>query len=363
MFIVTCPNCSRPSPVSLAAAQSIACEACGFTGAPSEGVAEQLRAAAAMVKGIDANARQLSGIQRRAASASGCLGALVIGGFILLMIPAVIFAGIGLWLLTTGEASALMTLSVLAMFFLPLFILLVVGVPMILALRKARTRLRRAASAEPPEREGGAARCRLCGAELMSSSEAVVRCDFCETDNVVDPETLKTLGRAHQTEVDGLRESIESRARQVRSASLQASLAFLVVSVLAPLAVVVLFVVSAFVLSSIEQPANESYRYALVPTEQGTCVARVYEHATEGWVLNFGTTPPVGFSSISTRPTLDGLEVLSTGDLVGRRLVGRTADGERVTGIAERAHSDALGADNALVVNGHSLSVSGMCLE
>jgi hypothetical protein len=95
MYVVTCPGCARPSAVSLAHPDMMACDACGYRGPIPEDAARSLRAAVAMIRGLDARGRQLSAVQRRALHSSGCTVAIVVALFLVLLLPAMGLAVFG----------------------------------------------------------------------------------------------------------------------------------------------------------------------------------------------------------------------------------------------------------------------------
>jgi len=341
------------------------CTSCGYSGPVSPEAAQRLHAASALVRGLSTRERQLSGLQRKAIKSSGCLTALLIGVLVVLAIPALGFAVCGVALVSTEEGAATTSFgaSFLVTVFTPLVVLLVFGIGGMTWLRRSRKALRLAAAAEPPSQQGGAARCRLCGADLPSSNDPVVRCAFCESDNLVDPQLLGQIATSQHAALNDYQQVVGTKTTAVSKALKNATFAIVMAVIVGPFSVVALFLTMGFVLSSIESPPDLDDQYGLIPTPGHTfCAASVYQHSEGDWIVNFWDYPPEGMEAFTRRPTLDGLQIVDANHFRGRRVSGRTKDGEVVTGTVERVHSTHLGVRNYAVVQGESVDIASLCL-
>ena len=365
MYVITCPTCAKETPVSLVSTEGMTCTSCGYTGPASPEAIARLQAAAALVRGLGSRERQLSGVQRKAMQSSGCLTALLVGVLVALMIPALLFAILGVSIISSGdgEVPTMFGISFIVTVCAPVLVLLVFGVGGLLWLKKSRRALRLAAAAEPPAHPGGAARCRMCAADLPGSQDPVVRCQFCESDNLVDRELLGKMSTTRHAALDDYQQVVASKSGAVRKAVVSATLAIVMAVVVGPIAVVVLFIGSALILGNIEASARLDHQYGMIPTPGGQlCAGSVYQHAEGDWIVNFWDAPPPGVEAFTRRPTLDGLNVVDANWFLSRQVSGKNEDDQPVTGTVERVHSTHLGARNYAVVEGQSLEIIGICM-
>lgn len=358
MLSTACPQCGRPAQLSLAAPDRLACAACGFAGAPPPDVQRRLASAAQILQSIGARERQLSAQQQRALGSSrgAALGYWLTTGIV--SIPLFGCGALGAVIALGGKQASLsgaaFSLAPLALFALSA----VIGQRWV---SKRYAALRVACAALPPPAPGQPAGCHVCGAPLVSGASAVARCGFCHADNVVAPDALAAAAASRGASVTDFEAEVKREATLARSVAKQATFAILASAVGAPFSTVVLFLVAAFVLLKIEAPIDLSYRYALVQTDAGRCLAHVYPRKDGKWLLGFGSRPPAGKPSIEVRDRADDLPPVALADLAGKRVLA--GPGNRPpAGVIERVHGNQW-AGNHAVIAGSDHAVEGLCLD
>lgn len=276
MLVAECPRCGRPTPARLASPDVLTCPACGWNGPPEADAAAHLTAARDALVNGDARARQMSAAKRRALTRNdGLVFALV---FAACSVPSVaILAAMARdyarWHATSERRGGLVTV---ALVFAAMWL---VGA---LALRGVRARqraLRAACAATPPVRVGGAARCRLCGADLPAT-DAVTRCAYCGADNLADPALTRSLdvGRGH--DVARWREVLDADARILSRATADANAVLFGAALLVPIAFAFAIGSLTVLVAKIERPVDDDARYVSVATRGGECVGRLPSDAT-----------------------------------------------------------------------------------
>jgi len=357
VYVTNCPGCSKPSPVSIAWPDRLVCDACGYDGPMPEATAARLRAAGESLHRLDASHRQLSRGQRAALS-SGCLSAGIYGALACVLgIPALCSMSCGIYFVLDYERA-----DPGALFFaVSGALVLVVTVACAAWITRTRDKLRLAASATPPPVAGAPARCRACAAPLAAGTEAVVRCEFCGADNLVAPEVL---GRVVQQRVEvlaGFEERVAADAGDVRRAALRAVAALVVTFVVTPFLVFAGTVVVLVVQSYVERPPHE-FRYAIVDTEAGRCVARLTP-AGGGYDLTYAYPPVESMPTTFHRDTLDGVEVVALRRLVGRRVTWRDTGSEELnTERIGRIYGTYAGDHNYAELGFSRRPIAGLCL-
>lgn len=358
MLTSACPQCGRPIPLSLATPDRVTCAACGFAGASPPDVRGRLAAAARILQSIHARERQLTGQQRRALTSSR--GA-AIGYWLttaLVGLPLLACGGLGTFLALEGKQASL---SGAALALAPLALFVIAAVLGQRWVNRRYSALRIACAALPPAGPGQPAACHVCGAPLAQSTSAIARCGHCAADNVVAPDALAAAAASRATAVSDFEGAVRREATLTRSVAKQATLAIVVSAIGAPFFTVAVVFVGAVVLSMIEGPVDATYRYGVVETGGGKCVAHVYPRADGKWLLGWGARPPAGKPSIEVRDTADDLPAMSANDFVGKRVRAGT-DNRPPAGVIERVHGNRL-AGNGAVIAGRSWTIEGLCLD
>ncbi len=357
LYTVHCPQCDRPASVSLARPESIDCDACGYSGRLPDDVTGRLRHASDVVKGLDAGSRQLSSSQRRALTSSLSQVGKFVAVSVLSGIPSILFllGGLSMLLLDPpfwfGFAAAAT----------PSAILFLTTILAFTRIRQGRRALVEASMAVPPAAEGQPASCRLCGAPIETSTRAVVRCDWCMTDNLVTGEVLGLAADRRMEVLEGFEKVVLERATRVRAVARRSRLVLILLSVGAPLASTTLFFVVMVLLLAIERPVNGKHGYALVETQAGPCVGNVYRRSGGESTLDFGLVAPPGVENHIRIPDAD-LVPFDIDDLVGKEVFFWEARaGAPTSGVVERVHGTALG-ENYAVVSGLDRKPEGLCL-
>lgn len=353
MVTSSCPGCSAPTPLSLASS-SIHCSSCGYDGPPAPEVAEQLGRAAAILAQFDVRERQLAGWARAAISSGFWPVAAYLLVAALVNAPMLVIALFGAW--AWGDDA--MSTGVFVLFTSPLVVSVMATGAGLRWLSRRRAKLRFEAAAAPPVAPGSTASCRVCGASLADLGEPVVRCGYCEADNLVDPTVLRQASAAKLRSLEGVVDAVRQGAIGLRAASRRAGCALASVGCLTPVGLLVGTLVIATILAEIEAEPSDDARYTIVQTAAGRCVALVTESA-RGVRLSFGSDA----IAPEDRPTAAGLSVGSAQMVVGQR-VRVHATGS--TGTVVRIRGSLLGSDYAVLRAGDgsetSVDTAGLCL-
>jgi len=201
LLAARCPGCGAACPVSVHETETLHCDQCGHTGPHAAEVRTGLQKAAEVLGSLDVRQRQLTDGQRKRVHQAriGNIAALVILVTIFLpLIPTVLVLSVVFFFETGGlQGDAVwVPLSFSCLFLsIPLSAFVAYG-----WYRHRQKKLIRAWVAVPPPVQGQPARCRVCGAGLPEAQEgevAVVRCEYCSADNLVDPATMQRLGARH----------------------------------------------------------------------------------------------------------------------------------------------------------------------
>jgi len=360
MYVVSCPNCAHPCPVSLDRPDAATCPACGFAGALPPDLRGRLEAAAGLLKGIDVRHRQLTG-QQRSVLGSGCGFTVILATVVtVFMIPAIIWAAVNVGLALEARTLGNTVLS-LVLGLSPALVLLLGATVSYLLLRRVRDRLKRATVAAPPFEGSTAARCRVCSAELVSTGDAIVRCAFCEADNIVDSSIVSDAAQAQYQVLEGFERVVSDAGQSLHRAARHGVVAVIASLASAPVLAFLFAMIAYAALSAVEQPANLELRYTILDTPGGRCLARVYESGDGSFELSFGVATPPGASTTSRRTTLEGLEIVNAQWVVGRDVRSHyfsTPSTGRVTAIV----GDLTGETNFTTLQGWSVPIEGLCL-
>jgi hypothetical protein len=260
MIAVKCSACGANVPVALASPDRIACPFCGHEAAPEPELARRLEAAAATLAGIDRQARQLSGAQRRSIRASG---AWILAYALLLFAlaaPFLLAAAIAILVLLVfdGRFNPALTAVLCA----PLLVVSIAALRGMVALTRRRRALFAACAATPPARPGEPAFCHVCAGPVELRGR-IVRCAYCDADNLVDPSVMRRFGQRDAAALGELQQHVEAQAHALSRTGAWASVSALLLVFTAPvLALCWMFAASAG-LRWLKLPADTSIRYGL----------------------------------------------------------------------------------------------------
>lgn len=260
MIAVKCSACGANVPVALAAPAKLACPSCGHEGEPEPELRARLEAAAAVLAGIDRQARQLSTAQRRSIRASSSWILAYAALLLTLAAPlvlAVLIAALVL-LVFDGRFNPALTATLCA----PLLVVSVAALVGMVALVRRRRALFVACAAVPPTREGQPAHCHVCAGPIEVQGR-IARCGYCDADNLVDPALMARFGNREVQDLGDLRRHVEDHARQLSSAGAWASVSVLLLVLVAPLVAVTWMFIASASLRWLELPADASIRYGL----------------------------------------------------------------------------------------------------
>ncbi|MBN2431075.1 MAG: hypothetical protein JXQ27_06345, partial [Acidobacteria bacterium] len=205
---VSCTACGGRLPVELGQ-ERLVCGFCGGTNVLKEEVKNSLRRVGEVVRNLPAAHRQVhkqslrrymtegAGIRRRMVWAGGLTAAV--------MILFAIIDGISTSLNQSGFAMNLrftVGMSVLAA------LSLATGLLLSYATRRVALSYALPMQAIPPLDPGGAARCRLCGADLPEKG-ILRRCEYCGTDSIVTGARLARVERTAHQALEQARAAVE----------------------------------------------------------------------------------------------------------------------------------------------------------
>lgn len=343
MLATACPRCGKPMPLSLATPEVAACSACDFSGSPPPEITAELRAAASSLAELRAEERQLDQAQRAAIGKTSWERSGMATVFGTALAPQVFIALLGGALFLGQEKPSW------ELFGFSLVPLGVAGLAAILASRplaRRRREMQAACLATPPPRDGEPLGCHVCGGPLPEAAlaQAVVRCGFCQSDNLVDRSILASLGQAQRVVLSHFAETIQREASRFRVARDSAKSALILAALVAPLFGVASAVAVAITLASITAETRGDTEYTFVERPEGNCLAlvtRYHDHLR----LSFGATPPTGFAHFD-RPNADGLTIVHVGAIVGNHVRG---NGLATPGRVTSVHGTWLGTNVAVV--------------
>ena len=215
-WAVSCAGCGAPASISLAHADEVRCGHCGDVRAPEAAVAKRLADGQEALDAVAESVRQLSRTRLRAMHKADNALLLFAGGLGLLLLASPVYLGGGLLGLLNNDVESMLFGCACTNMLLSLCVL----VP--LTWRRMWSRRRElvlAAAAAPPLRDGGAARCRLCGGDLEALAagaiDAVVRCSYCDADNLVSSDALALRASHVEADHDDLVATIRDKSRQI----------------------------------------------------------------------------------------------------------------------------------------------------
>lgn len=268
MRSISCPGCGATCRFALATPGEIACPACGLRSPTPPAVAAELASAASLLGSLDVRQRQLDEPQRRGLVTARRVGRVYLALLALLAGPLAGMAALGAYRASQGRYSAL------AYFGAPLIAFVAGGLVGRRILGGPRRRLEAACAATPPLAPGGPAGCRVCGGAIAPSSvQAIARCPFCASDNLVGPSGGARADEHDEHDARSLQEVVVSRARAVTEASSGGAL-LLVSALVVPIALMAATLLAITALASVERPPLP-LSYATLEVEAGRCVGLV----------------------------------------------------------------------------------------
>lgn len=260
------------------------CGGCGFQGPPPPEDAARLARAQQIVQEANVRERQLGPLQTRMLTSELALNLLYAVAAALALVPYLCCV----WLvITVGTERGDYLTSVVAVF--PVALLLVFVASGFFFLRARLKKIRVSLMSLPPLEAGHAASCRLCGGDIqVGDVRAVVRCSYCDADNLVDPAWLRSQERARDATLDSFEADVGSQARIARQAFRSAWRGLAVAFVLAaPLTVCIWF--AAYIAATGVEGDVLDERYTAVQYPEAVCLARVLDY-DEDSVQIHGTT-------------------------------------------------------------------------
>lgn len=260
MIAIQCQACGANVPAALATPERLSCPYCGHLGEPDEAQRARLEEAADLLAGIDRQARQLTAAQRRGLRSGGAWMAAYAALLVTLAAP---FALVGIiaaivLVLFDGRFNPALTATLCA----PLAVVACVAALGMVALVRRRRALFRACAAVPPVREGEPAFCRVCAGPVEVKGR-VVRCGYCDADNLVDPELMRRFGHREVGDLDQLRRHVESHARRLSRTGATVSVLAMLLVLAAPFVSVGWMLLASVGLRWLELPADPTIRYGL----------------------------------------------------------------------------------------------------
>lgn len=183
------------------------------------------------------------------------------------------FAGCGSLLFFSSRKGNSEDVGQAAFFLGPAIFIVVVGGLIMYALKRTRARVEQACAAVPPAVPGAPPGCHVCGADLPAvdlSRQAVVRCKYCQADNVIRPEVMQGAVMAGVYAADSLLAQVNAHAKALVKHRRHSSWLLAALALVAPVASCAGFVAVAAVAPEAE-PTDD---LVLVRTDAGPCVAR-----------------------------------------------------------------------------------------
>ena len=359
MLAAHCPNCGAPVAVSLATPDTLACVTCGARSPTPPGERAEINEAAKILGAMDERSRQLSASARKAIASSRTsmvyfglalgLGALPVLIWTFAALTGTIAEGRPIW-----EALWLVfTLVPLVSF----------GALGGVWLQRRRRKLEDACAARPPLRPNESAGCAVCGAPLPNSTEAVVRCTYCQADNLVDPVVLERAKKHQAMAFDNYGQALQERARGISSAAGVAGGTAVGVGCASPVISLVLLVVSTIMLFLfVRAPADTKAEYVAVPHGKTSCLAELSRNDDGTATIDFQGNEPKGMKSYREVPSLKGYRLFDAKSLVGVKV--RDSNGD--LGKIEKVQSTPVLLDSVVVVldsgGRDEWAIPGLCL-
>lgn len=354
---IACPSCGRPMPVNLAAPEVLRCAACGFAGVPPPAIGQRLHAARGILFGLDVRLRQLSAKQRGAIEGASNLRSLFLILSSLIAIPLAIWALAGVAVSVDDSTGEDYGVTGIVMAIGPLLSYGAISVLGYRYIRRRQRALEDACSAQPPREKGEPAACHVCGAPLaVGAQRGIVRCAFCQADNLIDPSVLSGLSGRQTHAAESIEQTIQREGRAAASVTGVTGALLLLMAAALPFLVVFAAMVVSVLLMFIELQPSLKYSYVTVTTSSGQCVARWRADNQKNVYLDFGSNPPAGMTEKQPPPEGPPLEQFRITALHGRLVRMKSGEPGRVV----RSYSNpGLSTDNEIEIE----PVKGGALE
>ena len=357
MPVIACPNCGKPSLVSLAAPDVMRCEACGHHGSPPPAVVQSLREAAAVVARSPMRTRQLGESVKRALASGDTYRRRFTWIFWICSTP--IFLAASVFTLGQFLTKDDMNWAVFALGMLLALEAVALGIVGRRLLARRQRSMEEACAARPPSTPGAPITCHLCGAPLAAHADAFVRCGFCAADNLVHPRVLARSRAPIVSWYGSQIEAVERSLSTMRAVNQGATVLMVLGAVAIPPVVFVQFVIGVIIIEAIDDSIDPSVRYTMVKTAAGECVGRVGAHDDATTLVYFGTWRPVGLPREMRLPSAQ-VHPFKPAALKGKQI--RTHLGE-VGHVKKLVGSPLTGNSVQLVEKaGGSNAITGLCL-
>jgi DNA-directed RNA polymerase subunit RPC12/RpoP len=280
---VDCPNCGAPTPLALNV-DKVDCNYCDYIGELSPEDRQRIEAAKVVLHQSQAHQRQLTAQQRRALARVSTIrdGGVILVSFV--GIKALLFVApfVLLMVLALVIGFSLDSIYLFCMTALPISLLfLLVLVPSGAWFRRLNSQLKEvefACAAIPPGRKGYPAKCYVCGGNLVSEGvQLVVRCSYCEADNLVAPKMLQTVGAVRKWDLDTHHGQISTKISRLGQWSIFGIILFPIWTVAMVVMVGILWITVGISVGDIEDdlPTERGKQVAWVSTPKGTCLVSV----------------------------------------------------------------------------------------
>jgi DNA-directed RNA polymerase subunit RPC12/RpoP len=356
VLAVNCPQCGAEAPLALQS-DAIRCPYCGHHGPLPAAVAQQLEQARQLLFSLDVHARQLDARERRAVASSHGSRALLLAATLAGALPVALAT-----LLLV--AMALLTSSWMGLFWWGalLFAILLTVWAVLRARQRLHTRVRAltlACAATPPRAPGEPASCHVCGSPIASDVEAVVRCGYCQSDNIVATDVLAAAKQHRQGTLTDFASAVQQQASSVTAAGRLGAVGIVGTGCMGPVLGLGLSFLSAISVAMCgPELSADDRRYALIERDARRCYAEVQE--SDG---RFTLSWSDGYKEVAT---LDDLKLVEASHIVGKRV--RDTDGS--SGEALRVVGDYFMDGNEAVIKWDGelavespVHVSHLCLE
>jgi uncharacterized Zn finger protein (UPF0148 family) len=332
MLAAHCPNCGSPVAISLSTPDSVSCSACGTQSPTPPRERSEIGAAAAILRATDQRSRQLTASARKAVTSSH---------------SSMLYFGLALGL--SAFPALLWTLGTAAHTFaqgrpaweglVPLVALtplVPVGAAATWWLRRRSRNLEDACAARPPLQPNEPAGCAVCGAPLESAADGLVRCGYCQADNLVAPAVLERARKRQTLVFDNYADELQRRANSIGTASGVASGLAVGAGCAGPLATFALIIITTlFIFLFVDGSAGTKTEFVAVAHGQTYCLAELHRKGDGSAAIDFQGNTPTGLVSYREVSSLRGYRVHDATTLIGKSV---KYDGEvgRITAVASR---------------------------
>jgi hypothetical protein len=325
-------------PANLAEASSLRCAGCGFSGAPPPEVGSQLHAARAMLFSLDVRLRQLSSAQRRALERASTyrLAFILVASILALLLSCWALAGLSI-MRAPEDPTDDPGVSGILFALMPISFFAVIALASYRYIQRKHRALENACAARPPREKGEPAGCHVCGAPLSASSEhCIVRCAFCQADNLVAPQVFARISGKQAGVADAIERDIAREASAASGAAGVSGMLMLPAAIAMPFVAILWMIIMGVALHFVELAPNMKYRYVTVTTPAGECVARLRRRGGKEF-LDFSINHPEGVPEEQAPPEGARLETFDVTALRDRTIRMRSGKAGRIVKMYETA--------------------------